>query len=77
MGGKMSKLYEQNPVNYYCPKCKETGKTPNLAGRFFIINETECECNGCKTIYPKSKMYKPVVTGAKLINPKLSEQPAN
>ena len=69
MGGKMSKLYEQNPVNYHCPKCQETGKTPNLAGRFFIINETECECNGCKTIYPKSKMYKPVVTGAKLINP--------
>jgi hypothetical protein len=64
MGLKMSKLTEQNPVNYGCPKCKDSGKLPNIAGRFHIINETECQCNGCKTIYPKSKFYKTVVTNA-------------
>ena len=31
---------------------------PNLAGRFFIINDIECQCNGCNTIYPKNKFYK-------------------
>lgn len=58
MGLKMSKLYEQNPVNYGCPKCKNSAKVPNLAGRFNIISETECQCNGCKTIYPKSQFFK-------------------
>ena len=48
-----------NPVNYNCPKCMEgKKKLPNLAGRFFIINDIECQCNGCNTIYPKNKFYK-------------------
>ena len=64
MGGKMSKFYEQNPVNYHCPSCRKTGKTPNLAGRFFLINDNECQCNGCKTIFPKCQIYRPVVTNA-------------
>jgi hypothetical protein len=47
------------PVNYDCPICmKEEKKIPNLAGRFFIINDSECQCNGCNTIYPKNKYYK-------------------
>lgn len=52
-----------NPVNYDCPKCMEKDKRriPNLAGKFFIINETECKCNGCNTVYPKSQFYKIVV----------------
>lgn len=57
----------QNPVNYHCPKCMEDGKekTPNIAGRFFIINETQCQCNACNTIYPKSQFYKTVVNDPK------------
>lgn len=47
------------PINYYCPKCMENKQNiPNIAGRFYIINETECQCNGCSTIYPKSQFYK-------------------
>lgn len=51
------------PVNYDCPKCMEKGQgiLPNIAGRFHIINETECKCNGCNTIYPKSQFYKTVI----------------
>jgi hypothetical protein len=45
---------------------EEENKRPNLAGRFFIINESECQCNGCNTIFEKSKFYKPVVFDAKL-----------
>jgi len=47
-----------NPVNYECSTCMKTGAVPNIAGRFHIINETECQCNGCKTIYPIEKFYR-------------------
>ena len=60
MGANIS-LPEPNAVNYNCPKCKESGKTPNLKGRFFLINEKECQCNGCKSIYPKSDFYLSVI----------------
>lgn len=43
--------------NYNCPVCKSTGATPNMAGRFFIINETQCQCNGCNTIFEKTMFY--------------------
>ena len=46
------------PVNYNCPVCMEEGRLPNIAGRFHIINDNECKCNGCKTIYPKKRFYK-------------------
>ena len=46
--------------NYHCPKCRLTNELPNAAGRFFIVNEHECQCNGCGTIYDKTIMYKPV-----------------
>ena len=29
------------PVNYNCPVCSKSGAIPNIAGRFFIINEKE------------------------------------
>jgi len=54
-----SQIY--NPVNYNCPTCKASGKTPNMGGRFFIINDTECKCNGCNSVYDKKNYYKPVV----------------
>jgi hypothetical protein len=53
-----SKKDSPKPVNYDCPICKETKRLPNLLGKFFIINEKECQCNGCNTIFPKSKFYK-------------------
>lgn len=49
------------PVNYNCPECQKTGNLPNIAGRFFIINEKECKCNGCGNIFPKEKFYKTVI----------------
>ena len=52
------KSYNQNPVNYNCPICKLTEETPNITGRFFLINDTQCQCNGCNTIFPKSQFYK-------------------
>jgi len=55
------------PVNYHCPVCQKTDKTPNMAGRFFIINLTECQCNGCGTVFDKSKFYKPVIFDAEVV----------
>jgi len=43
--------------NYYCPVCKKSGKLPNIAGRFFLINDTQCKCNGCNTVFDKSEYY--------------------
>jgi hypothetical protein len=48
------------PVNYNCPVCSKTGALPNIAGRFFIINEKECQCNGCGSNFPKEQFYKSV-----------------
>jgi hypothetical protein len=32
-----------------------------MAGRFFIINETQCQCNACNSIFEKEWIYsKPV-----------------
>jgi len=50
-----------NNCNNDCPVCKKSGKTPNLAGRFFLINDRECQCNACNTIFPKEEFYKPVI----------------
>jgi hypothetical protein len=41
-----------------------SGKDPTLSGRFHIINETHCKCNGCDTVFEKSVIYKPVITNA-------------
>jgi hypothetical protein len=38
-----------------------TGKEPNIAGRFHLINETQCKCNGCQTVFEKEIIYRPVV----------------
>ena len=47
------------PVNYYCPKCMEEGKynIPNIAGRFHIINESQCQCNGCGSVFKKTDYF--------------------
>jgi hypothetical protein len=51
----------KNKCNYDCPVCKASGKEPNLAGRFFLISDTQCQCNACNTVFDKSVVYKPVV----------------
>lgn len=52
---------QSNKCNYNCPVCKATNKIPNLAGRFFLINESQCQCNACNTIFEKRQFYaKPV-----------------
>jgi len=45
-------------VNHDCPVCQTTGRVPNIAGKFFIINETECKCNGCNTVFEKTRFFK-------------------
>uniref|UniRef100_A0A6C0HHE0 Uncharacterized protein n=1 Tax=viral metagenome TaxID=1070528 RepID=A0A6C0HHE0_9ZZZZ len=55
----MGALFSQQTkvCNYHCPICKTTGAMPNIAGRFFIINDTQCQCNGCNTIFEKDLFY--------------------
>lgn len=52
------KILGNTNVNYDCPTCMSSGRLPNIAGKFFIINDTQCQCNGCNTIYEKSRFYK-------------------
>lgn len=51
------------PINYNCPICMEEGRhnIPNIAGKFFIINANQCQCNGCHTIYSKHQFYKTII----------------
>ena len=58
----MGQVISTNAVNYNCPECQKTNKIPNIAGRFFLINETECQCNGCSNVFPKTKFYKKITT---------------
>jgi len=69
MGQKLS-----NPVNYDCPVCMKSGKLPNIAGKFHLINESECKCNGCNTVFNKKQFYKPYIlnaTDVKLEQPRI------
>ena len=43
--------------NYNCPVCRTSRLSPNIAGRFHIITPTQCQCNGCNTIFEKSMFY--------------------
>ena len=47
-------------------------KIPNIAGRFHLINERECKCNGCNSVFEKKRFYKSYKVNA--INVK-SEEP--
>lgn len=51
-------LQNSNTCNYDCPVCKQSGNLPNLKGRFFLIDEFRCQCNGCNTIFDKFLYYK-------------------
>ena len=55
MGNQFS--HQAKKCNYNCPVCKASGSTPNIAGRFFLINETQCQCNGCNTVFEKEMFY--------------------
>ncbi len=58
MGNNLSASQEN--CNYNCPVCKTSGKIPNIAGRFYIISDTECQCSGCGEIFEKKKYYRDV-----------------
>ena len=66
MGSRFS--YSPNTCNYNCNVCMLSGKDPTISGRFFIINDTQCKCNGCGTVFEKSVIYRPVITDASKIN---------
>jgi hypothetical protein len=38
-------------TNYDCANCRQTNDTPNMLGKFNIINESEYKCNSCNTIF--------------------------
>ena len=57
MGTTSSLLIKNNNCNYNCTVCKASGKVPNMNGRFFLINDTQCQCNGCNTIFEKDLFY--------------------
>ena len=63
--------------NYHCPVCRSSSSLPNMAGRFFIINETQCQCNGCNTIYEKELFYakpeNPINLDGKWVFPKTDD----
>ena len=63
MGQICSKNLEDTKVNYNCPVCMSSNKLPNLNGRFFIVNETHCRCNGCNTLFEKKQFYKSLKNG--------------
>ena len=64
MGNLFSR--EQKKCNYNCPTCKNTTKIPNIAGRFFLINQTKCQCNACYTIFDKEYYYKSIVSNPEI-----------
>lgn len=55
----MGQTYSLNKCNYYCTICRLSGKTPNIAGKFFLIDQEKCQCNACQTIYDKKYYYDP------------------
>lgn len=57
MGTFFSKIKERNGVNYHCPVCKNTNKSPNLLGKFVSINENHFKCAGCNNIFNKKSIY--------------------
>ncbi len=58
MGGTHSLIDKSNYCNYDCPVCQKSGKTPNIAGKFHIISDTECQCNACNSVFQKKDFYK-------------------
>ena len=59
MGQSNSHTYVINKCNALCPICMcRPNAVPNIAGRFFLINNFECQCNGCNSIFDKTLFYK-------------------
>jgi hypothetical protein len=53
----LSKIRERNSVNHDCPVCRNTKKTPNLVGRFILINDYTFKCSGCNSIFNKNSIF--------------------
>ena len=61
-------FFKQQICNYNCNICRESGKIPNILGRFFLIDNNKCICNGCNTIYDKNLFYKKYTVNAINVN---------
>ena len=44
--------------NYHCIVCKTSGRVPNLAGRFYSVNERHYQCSGCMNVFEKAQTFK-------------------
>ena len=53
MGGSQSIFFTRKSVNYDCSVCKLSGKTPNILGKFVVINDKEYMCDSCKSVFKK------------------------
>ena len=63
MGQSNSHYNITTKCNALCPICMyRPNAIPNMAGRFFLINDNECQCNGCNSIFSKSLFYKSGIT---------------
>ena len=57
-----SPSFHKKNCNYNCPVCMQSGYSPNINGRFFLIDDFHCQCNGCNTIFDKFLYYKSNIT---------------
>jgi hypothetical protein len=53
MGGTQSNFFTRKTVNYDCVVCKLSGQTPNILGKFVVINDKEYKCNSCDSVFKK------------------------
>jgi hypothetical protein len=40
--------------NYNCEICKKSGKTPNILGKFIVIDNNNILCTGCRIVFIKT-----------------------
>ena len=43
--------------NALCPVCAKSEHTLNIVGRFFLIENGMCQCNGCNSVFNKKLFY--------------------
>ena len=46
---------KRSGCNYNCKICKKSGKTPNMLGKFTVIDNNNVLCSGCKNIFTKKE----------------------
>lgn len=53
MGLSQSKIAKRIGVNYDCKMCRLTKRTPNIIGKYIMINDTIYQCNSCEYIFKR------------------------